>query len=77
MRRREFLGLVGGGVAWPAVARAQQQTVPTIGFLSSRSPEGIRSHISKVFCAGWELSDTSMARPRRSNIAGPTDSMIN
>ena len=45
MRRREFLGLVGGGVAWPAVARAQQQTVPTIGFLSSRSPEDSKPHL--------------------------------
>ena len=39
MKRREFLGLVAGGIAWPAVARAQQQTMPLIGFLSSRSPE--------------------------------------
>ena len=45
MRRREFLGLVGGGIAWPAVARAQQQTVPTIGFLSSRSPEDSKPHL--------------------------------
>ncbi len=45
MRRREFLGLVGGGVAWPAVARAQQPTVPTIGFLSSRSPEDSKPHL--------------------------------
>src|SRR5215467_10633815 len=45
MRRREFLGLVGGGIAWPAVARAQQQTVPTIGFLSSRSLEDSKPHL--------------------------------
>jgi len=36
MKRREFLGLVGGVIAWPVVAVAQQQTVPLIGFLSSR-----------------------------------------
>src|SRR5262245_13229978 len=45
MRRREFLGLFGGGIAWPAVARAQQQTVPTIGFLSSRSLEDSKPHL--------------------------------
>src|SRR5215471_399654 len=45
MRRREFLGLVGGGIGWPAVARAQQQTVPTIGFLSSRSLEDSKPHL--------------------------------
>jgi putative ABC transport system substrate-binding protein len=45
MKRREFLGLVGSGIAWPAVARAQQQSVPTIGFLSSRSPEDSKPHL--------------------------------
>src|SRR6267154_6425157 len=42
MRRREFLGVAGGAVAaWPLGARAQQQQLPTIGFLDSRSPEGL------------------------------------
>ena len=36
MKRREFLGLLGGGVAWSLAARAQQP-MPVIGFLRSTS----------------------------------------
>ena len=40
MRRREFIGLVGGAaVLWPLGGRAQQPGMPLIGYFSSRSPE--------------------------------------
>jgi putative tryptophan/tyrosine transport system substrate-binding protein len=36
MRRREFIALVGGGVAWPLTVRAQQPTkVWRIGYLGA------------------------------------------
>jgi putative tryptophan/tyrosine transport system substrate-binding protein len=42
MKRREFLGLVGGVAAdWPVTARAQQAPVPTIGYLDARSAESV------------------------------------
>ena len=39
MRRRDFLGALGGlPVAWPFAARAQRATLPTIGWLHGATP---------------------------------------
>ena len=51
MRRREFIALLGATAAWPLAARAEDSSVPVIGFLSSRSPEE-SAHLVTAFRQG-------------------------
>jgi putative ABC transport system substrate-binding protein len=55
MRRREFLVLLGAGASRPLTARAQQPTLPVIGFMSSRSLNDSR-HLVDAFRTGLQAN---------------------
>jgi putative ABC transport system substrate-binding protein len=58
MRRREFITLAGGVVAWPVAAWGQQQPMPLVGFLHSGSAEPYAGRLA-AFRQG--LRDTGLA----------------
>lgn len=65
MRRREFIGLVSGAAAsWPLATRAQQLTMPVVGFLDSRTPDGMTDRL-RAFREG--LKDNGYVE--RENVA--------
>ena len=64
MRRREFIAVLGGAVATPVAALAQQQ-LPAVGFLSSLSA-GERAHNTEAFRQG--LKETGYVEGRNATI---------
>src|SRR5438270_13667073 len=63
MRRREFIGVIGGAAAtWPLAARAQRPAMPLVGYLSANTSGGdarpIVEFIKVLSEAGYEDGKT-------------------
>jgi putative ABC transport system substrate-binding protein len=54
MRRRDFIAGLGGAAAWPLAVRAQQRTVPVIGYLSGTIPRQPGSRDDLAFRRGLQ-----------------------
>jgi hypothetical protein len=63
MKRRQFMGLVGGAVAWP-IAVSAQQPIPVIGFLNGASYE-LSAYLVEAFRAMSDLGP--ICAPKRTS----------
>src|SRR5215469_7276900 len=62
MRRRDFIKAITVSAAWPLAARAQQTTVPVVGFLHG----GLADGFAKAEAAGFRsgLAETGYSEGR-------------
>jgi len=78
MRRREFITLLGGPPACPLAARAQQPTMPVVGWLDSTTLENRRDSVlafrrglSEVGCVPGQNVAIEHRRAERSHQPQP------
>jgi putative tryptophan/tyrosine transport system substrate-binding protein len=72
LRRREFVGLLGGAAAWPLAARAQQPKMPGVGILLASTPEAFAGALAAfqqgLADAGFLVSQNVVLETRSANF---------
>jgi putative tryptophan/tyrosine transport system substrate-binding protein len=53
MKRREFIPALGGAVAWPGAARAQQPAMPVVAFIDTRSSTSYEPFVRGLIEVGF------------------------
>jgi putative ABC transport system substrate-binding protein len=77
MRRREFIAGVAGAAAWPLATRAQQPTLPVVGFVYAGSADDSAGY-AEAFLQGLAQLSWSDGRNLRVDVrwaAGSVDRM--
>ena len=67
MKRRALITLLGGAMAWPLAARAQQPRSPTVGYLGATTAAAERSRtdafVRRLSELGWIEGHTVAIEP--------------
>ena len=77
MRRREFITLIGGAAAaWPIATRAQQHSIPVVGFLGALSASSWETRVEALRAGLRDLGYVEGKNIKSLSSVGPREIMI-